>query len=85
MWRGEEKGNGVQAELRNVLLRPRFRISRNRRKKKKKKVLTFITALANHLMEKVKEAFVNTPQPKNSSTQSAEVFMPPPSQLSGTK
>lgn len=37
VWRGEEKGNGVQAELRNVLLRPRFRISRNRRKKKKKK------------------------------------------------
>lgn len=36
-------------------------------------------------MEKVKEAFVNTPQPKNSSTQSAEVFTPPPSQFSGTK
>jgi len=50
-----------------------------------KTIPTFITAPANHLMEKAKEACVNTPQPENSSTQSAEVFMPPPSQLSGAK
>lgn len=34
-----------------------------------KKILTFITAFANHLMERAKEAFINTPSPKNSSTQ----------------
>lgn len=50
-----------------------------------KKILTFITASANHLMEKAKEAIVNTPQPKNSNTQSTEVFMPPLPHLSGAK
>lgn len=40
-----------------------------------KKLLTCITAFANHLMERVKEAFINTPPPKKSSTQNAKLFM----------
>lgn len=43
--------------------------------RKEKKILTFITAFANHLMERVKEAFSSTPPSKNSSTQNAKLFM----------
>lgn len=80
----KEKGDRIQAVLRNILPILRLRILRNGRKKK---ILTFITAFANHLMERVKEAFIDTPPPKNSSTQSAKLFMHAclTPQLSGAK
>lgn len=47
---GEKRGDRVQAELRSVLPRLKFRRSRNG--KNKIIILTFITAFAYHLMEK---------------------------------